>query len=140
MNEKKEAYPVGEVEITEDGYVGVRWLKPAPDEGTPLYVVSPDKSASDVQPMDLTREHIKYFLDAWEMNGVGTAIATVQDSPGTVVTLNAYELRHLLAALTASDKQETCGACAGTGRMVRDPDIGTDQECFVCDGSGKVSA
>jgi hypothetical protein len=23
--------------------------------------------------------------------------------------------------------------------MVRDPDIGTDQECFVCDGSGRYS-
>ncbi len=31
-----------------------------------------------------------------------------------------------------------CGHCGGTGRMVRDPDIGTDQECFVCDGSGTV--
>lgn len=30
-----------------------------------------------------------------------------------------------------------CGACNGSGRMVRDPDIGTDQECFVCDGSGQ---
>lgn len=32
----------------------------------------------------------------------------------------------------------TCGHCNGSGRMVRDPDIGTDQECFVCDGSGVV--
>jgi hypothetical protein len=32
--------------------------------------------------------------------------------------------------------QEQCNACLGTGRMVRDPDIGTDQECFVCDGAG----
>jgi hypothetical protein len=29
-----------------------------------------------------------------------------------------------------------CGACNGSGCMVRDPDIGTDQECFVCDGTG----
>ena len=29
-----------------------------------------------------------------------------------------------------------CGNCHGSGRMVRDPDIGTDQECFVCDGTG----
>jgi hypothetical protein len=27
-----------------------------------------------------------------------------------------------------------CGNCGGTGWMVRDPDIGTDQECFVCNG------
>lgn len=32
-----------------------------------------------------------------------------------------------------------CGNCGGTGWMVRDPDIGTDQECFVCDGSGRYS-
>jgi DnaJ-class molecular chaperone len=32
--------------------------------------------------------------------------------------------------------RNTCGNCNGTGRMVRDPDIGTDQECFACDGSG----
>jgi DnaJ-class molecular chaperone len=31
-----------------------------------------------------------------------------------------------------------CGACNGSGRMPRDPDIGTDQECFVCDGTGEV--
>jgi len=32
-----------------------------------------------------------------------------------------------------------CGACCGSGRVVRDPDIGTDQECWVCDGQGTVS-
>jgi hypothetical protein len=31
-----------------------------------------------------------------------------------------------------------CPCCMGTGRMVWDADIGTDQECFVCDGSGEV--
>ena len=34
-------------------------------------------------------------------------------------------------------EQELCGACGGSGRVPRDPDIGTDQECFVCDGSGQ---
>jgi hypothetical protein len=33
-----------------------------------------------------------------------------------------------------------CGHCNGSGRMVRDPDIGTDQECFVCDGAGVPAA
>lgn len=32
----------------------------------------------------------------------------------------------------------SCGACSGTGWVVRDPDIGTDQECFVCNGSGVI--
>lgn len=33
-----------------------------------------------------------------------------------------------------------CNHCNGSGRMVRDPDIGTDQECFVCDGAGVPAA
>ena len=37
-----------------------------------------------------------------------------------------------------SEKHE-CPHCNGSGRMVRDPDIGTDQECFVCDGTGYVN-
>lgn len=41
---------------------------------------------------------IKYFLDAWEMNGVGTTVAEVQDSPGTVVTITVDDLRELLEA------------------------------------------
>ena len=39
------------------------------------------------------------------------------------------------AALEAKDEPVACGACNGSGRMVRDPDIGTDQECFVCEGT-----
>ena len=31
-----------------------------------------------------------------------------------------------------------CPHCCGSGWMVRDPDIGTDQECFVCEGKGTV--
>jgi DnaJ-class molecular chaperone len=34
------------------------------------------------------------------------------------------------------DEPVACRACDGSGRMVRDPDIGTDQECFVCEGLG----
>jgi hypothetical protein len=40
------------------------------------------------------------------------------------------------AALKAKNEPVVCRACNGSGRMVRDPDIGTDQECFVCEGSG----
>ncbi len=36
----------------------------------------------------------------------------------------------------AKDEPVACRACNGSGHMVRDPDIGTDQECFVCEGSG----
>ena len=37
----------------------------------------------------------------------------------------------------AEPEQEPCGGCNGSGWVTRDPDIGTDQECFVCDGTGK---
>ena len=47
-------------------------------------------------------------------------------------------------ALAMAPKQEApepvaqdCGACFGTGWVSRDADIGTEQECFSCDGSGK---
>ena len=45
--------------------------------------------------------------------------------------LESYEYAELL-------DETKCGHCHGTGWMVRDPDIGTDQECFVCEGSGTV--
>ena len=32
--------------------------------------------------------------------------------------------------------QEPCGGCGGSGWFPRDPDIGTEQECFDCNGSG----
>jgi hypothetical protein len=40
------------------------------------------------------------------------------------------------SALEAKDEPVMCGACNGSGHMVRDHDIGTDQKCFVCEGSG----
>jgi hypothetical protein len=43
-------------------------------------------------------DKIKYFLEAWEMNGVGKTVATVQDRPGTVVTIEVDDLRALLSA------------------------------------------
>lgn len=49
-----------------------------------------------------------------------------------------YKAEKLLASSSAAS--EPCGNCNGTGRMVRDPDIGTDQECFACDGSGKFES
>ena len=38
--------------------------------------------------------------------------------------------------LQDTNKPVACRACNGSGRMVRDPDIGTDQECFACEGAG----
>jgi hypothetical protein len=44
---------------------------------------------------------------------------------------NAREL-----GLDYEPAQGLCGGCKGSGWVTRDPDIGTDQECFVCGGSG----
>lgn len=33
-----------------------------------------------------------------------------------------------------------CPRCNGSGWIIRDPDIGTDQECPVCDGAGLVAS
>jgi hypothetical protein len=48
----------------------------------------------------------------------------------------------LAAPVQSAERGEPvwCGHCNGSGRMVRDPDIGTDQECFVCDGAGVPAA
>jgi hypothetical protein len=52
-------------------------------------------------------EKLKYFIEAWEMNGVGQTVATVQDSPGTVVSITVDDLRALLARQPAAiDKGE----------------------------------
>lgn len=54
--------------------------------------------------------------------------------------------KEVAKALAMAPKQEApapapvaqdCGACHGSGWVPRDPDIGTEQECFSCDGSGK---
>ena len=50
-------------------------------------------------------------------------------------------IRHLFDMEPARAAQATaepvvCGACHGSGWVVRDEGIGTDQECFSCGGSG----
>lgn len=40
----------------------------------------------------------------------------------------------------AGEDARRCGACNGSGWVPRDTDIGTDQECFVCDGTGAAPA
>ncbi|WP_250519514.1 hypothetical protein [Caballeronia sp. NCTM1] len=51
-------------------------------------------------------DKIKYFLEAWEMNGVGNTVAKVQDGPGTVVTITVDDLRALLAAGASEGQAE----------------------------------
>jgi hypothetical protein len=69
-------------------------------------------------------EKITYFLEAWEMNGVGQTVATVQDSPGTVVTITVDDLRALLARQPAAPEGwklvpvEPVGGMAGAGGLL----------------------
>lgn len=53
----------------------------------------------------------------------------------------AYLFAQRQAAPVAQPAQQVeapeCGACHGTGWVPRDADIGTEQECFSCDGSGE---
>ena len=46
------------------------------------------------------------------------------------------KVRQLAKEALAQPEQEPCGGCGGSGWVPRDPDIGTDQECFDCNGSG----
>lgn len=57
-------------------------------------------------------EKIAYFIEAWEMNGVGKTVATVQDSPGTVVTITVDDLRALLARQPAAIDTEAVALSA----------------------------
>jgi hypothetical protein len=48
-------------------------------------------------------DKLKYFIEAWEMNGVGQTIAKVQDGPGSVVTITIDELRALAAGAAVQE-------------------------------------
>jgi hypothetical protein len=53
----------------------------------------------------------------------------------SVLTEEIQRMAKRIEELEAKGEIVACGACNGSGRMVRDPDIGTDQECFVCEGT-----
>jgi hypothetical protein len=82
-------------------------------------------------------EALKQALEA--MNAMLTHMGMDEDD-WNKVTFDQMRraITALRTAIDQAEKQEpvACGHCNGSGRMVRDPDIGTDQECFVCDGSG----
>lgn len=54
---------------------------------------------SEKQTSDEAIARVRYFLEAWEFNGVGSTIKTVQDSPGTHAALTVSDLRELLAEI-----------------------------------------
>jgi hypothetical protein len=51
-------------------------------------------------------DKIRYFLEAWEMNGIGNTVATVQDSPGTVVTITVDDLKAALESRVLAERKE----------------------------------
>ncbi|CAE6900049.1 hypothetical protein [Paraburkholderia domus] len=83
---------------------------------------------SEKQTSDEAVARIRYFLEAWEFNGVGSTIKTVQDSPGTHVALTVADLRELLAeidggreafAVVVNDKAELQAKLAHSERNHR---------------------
>ncbi len=78
------------------------------------------------------------FLLHWPAPGGGREIVYDESRiAGDAIGCPVTEVFKRVAV--CQEQAGTCGACDGSGRMVRDPDIGTDQECFACDGSGKAS-
>lgn len=53
---------------------------------------------------------------------------------------HADTMRAVLAGVErVIQREEPCKTCNGSGWVTRDPDIGTDRECSMCDGTGRVS-
>jgi hypothetical protein len=73
-------------------------------------------------------ERIDVLRRALEIIAVGDAPSPAQAAADALVITGLWQ--------DAKAEQVKCGACHGSGWVVRDPDIGTDQECFACDGSG----
>ena len=99
---------------------------------TPLYAAP--QPAPVVQEPDLSwlKPDSQAEIREWLADGtfVERACGVMQEQEQEIIRLEK--------AQPAQPKAEPakCGACNGSGWVVRDPGIGTDQECFVCDGSG----
>ena len=93
----------------------------------------------------MSKEVMQQALEALEanqpvnycMNNNGEKFPMMQEDPFKFER-NSKAITALREALAEQPAQQ-CNHCNGSGRMVRDQDIGTDQECFVCDGKGTVA-
>jgi hypothetical protein len=132
MSEARKVEPVAEVESWTNGSYHrnykLKWLKDV-EQGTKLY---------SEPVMNPTTDHT--FIRAYEVGA--KTYPTVHEANKAIYRGEGdrwYPLyranREVEAVEPAVVEPEPCEACMGTGRMVRDPDIGTDQECFVCDGT-----
>ena len=68
------------------------------------------------------RSDAKFYADKWNAAEKEPAKASQKTSKQDVAE--------------SSEEKKECDNCYGSGRMVWDADIGTDQECFACDGTG----
>jgi hypothetical protein len=68
------------------------------------------------------------------LHGLEMGVTLIEDF-GSKEQLNTQH-KAIAAIYEALAQPEPCGGCKGSGWVTRDPDIGTDQECFVCGGSG----
>ena len=109
-------------------------------------IVRPGVYEVPATPTD--RDLFKQALEAWQTSSYG------QPSHHKAMVLAMTALRERLSQPDSADcdgqcgngaycdacprRSDECGCCHGTGWVTRDPDIGTDQECFVCDGAGTV--
>ena len=90
------------------------------------------------EALDLALEALEYFTDT-SVSAMDHAVA--EDAITAIKQARALDKMAENARELGLDYEPVwCGHCNGSGRMVRDPDIGTDQECFVCDGAGVPAA
>ena len=96
--------------------------------------------------VDMTKEILKLALEALEDLGMkhyeSTGEVLYKETFTAIKEALANEALEKMAenarelGLDYEPAQKPCGGCKGSGWVTRDPDIGTDQECFVCGGSG----
>ena len=94
----------------------------------------------------MTKEALKLALEALEDLGMkhyeSTGEVLYKETFTAIKEALANEALEKMAenarelGLDYEPAQKPCGGCKGSGWVTRDPDIGTDQECFVCGGSG----
>lgn len=88
----------------------------------------------------MSKEAMKLALEALESvtKHFTRSPSTLRDSQVRGIAHNAITALRKALAEQPEQQDEECPYCLGSRRMPRDPDIGTDQECFVCDGTGVV--
>ncbi len=107
--------------------------------------MAPKQEAPAQEPV----AHLKFWAaQSWSGNGnhdvdCGEGLEVCEAGEIGADKLPAFPVYRAPAAANGALTDEhapvaqDCGACLGSGWVSRDADIGTEQECFACDGSGK---